>query len=86
MKGRRLMITAFLAFLTNGASLLGLGQGSAGALARAIECNHQIAHHSQAAKAPALLAGNPPGKSAAAFPGPFTLDCPQPRLCPAMAA
>ena len=33
MKGRRLMITAFLAFFTNGTSLLGLGQGSAGALA-----------------------------------------------------
>ncbi|MEL7550143.1 hypothetical protein AAGV37_09720 [Pseudomonas protegens] len=86
MKGRRLMITAFLAFFTNGTSLLGLGQGSAGALARAIECNHQIAHHSQAAKAPALLAGNPPRKSAAAFPGPFALDCPQARVCPAMAA
>lgn len=86
MKGRRLMITAFLAFFTNGASLLGLGQGSAGAVARTIECNHQIAHHSQAAKAPALLAGNPPGKSAAAFPGPFALNCPQARVCPAMAA
>ncbi|MCE4052626.1 hypothetical protein [Pseudomonas sp. Au-Pse12] len=86
MKGHRLLITAFLAVFTNGASLLGVGQGSAGALARTIECNHLIAHHSQAAKPPALLAGNPPMKSRAAFPGPFALDCPPPRACPAMVA
>lgn len=30
MKGRKLMVVAFLAFLTNGSSLLGIGQGSAG--------------------------------------------------------
>ncbi|NBF03013.1 hypothetical protein GV819_12005 [Pseudomonas sp. Fl5BN2] len=86
MNGSRLMVAAFLAFLTNGATLLGVGQGSAGALARNIECKHLIAHHSQAAKPPNLLAGTPPVKARGAFPGPFALECPQSQRCPAMTA
>ena len=45
MKGYRLWVIAGLALMTNGAALLGFGQGSVGALARAIEANHSIAHN-----------------------------------------
>jgi hypothetical protein len=69
MKGRKLWVIAFLAFLTNGSSLLGMGQASAGSLARAIECNHKIAHNIQTAKALGLLTSSPPIKPKAAFLG-----------------
>ncbi len=75
MKGRKLWVVAFLAFLTNGSSLLGMGQASAGSLARAIECNHNIAHNIQTAKALGALASNPPIKPKAALLGPFEMDC-----------
>ncbi|MCX7079458.1 MAG: hypothetical protein NTV76_08945 [Pseudomonas sp.] len=81
MKGHRLWVIAFLAFLTNGSSLLGLGQASAGSLARAIECNHNIAHNIQTAKALGLLAGNPPIKPKAALLGPFKVDCSALQMC-----
>ncbi|ALI03917.1 hypothetical protein C1Y08_00140 [Pseudomonas sp. FW306-02-F02-AA] len=85
MKGRKLMVVAFLAFLTNGSSLLGIGQGSAGSLARAIECNHNIAHNIQTAKALGLLAGNPPAKPKAVVLGPFEVDCSALKMCSALA-
>ena len=76
MKGYRLWVIASLAFFTNGASLLGIGQGSVGALARAIEANHNIAHNIERANTLGLMAGNPPVKvSAADFLGPFEVDC-----------
>jgi len=85
MKGRRLWVIAFLAFLTNGSSLLGIGQGSAGSLARTIECNHNIARNIQTAKALGLLAGNPPIKPRAAILGPFSVDCSALQVCSALA-
>ncbi|OLF54004.1 hypothetical protein [Pseudomonas chlororaphis] len=81
MKGRGFWVIAFLAFMTNGASLLGVGQGSAGSLARAIECNHNIAHNIETAKALGLLAGNPPAKPKAASFGPFSVDCSALQMC-----
>ena len=74
-EGTQALVIAFLAFMTNGASLLGIGQGSAGSVARAIECNHNIAHNIQTAKALELLVGNPPIKSNGEFFGPFQVDC-----------
>ncbi|MFJ2682643.1 hypothetical protein ACIOYV_02750 [Pseudomonas sp. NPDC087342] len=85
MKGHRLWVIAFLAFMTNGASLLGIGQGSAGSVARAIECNHNIAHNIQTAKALGLLAGNPPSKVPGEFLGPFQVDCSALGMCSVLA-
>ncbi|KAF2394567.1 MULTISPECIES: hypothetical protein [Pseudomonas] len=85
MKGHRLWVIAFLAFMTNGASLLGIGQGSAGSVARAIECNHNIAHNIQTAKALGLLAGNPPSKVRGEFLGPFQVDCSALGMCSVLA-
>ncbi|MBK5418402.1 hypothetical protein [Pseudomonas sp. TH31] len=85
MKGRKLWVVAFLAFMTNGASLLGVGQGSAGAVARSIECNHAIAHNIQAAKGLGLLVGNPPQKVRAEFLGPFQVDCSALGMCSVLA-
>ncbi len=85
MKGHRLWVIAFLAFMTNGASLLGIGQGSAGSVARAIECNHSIAHSIQTAKGAGLLVGNPPLKARAGFFGPFQVDCSALGMCSVLA-
>lgn len=38
----KLLAVAALAVLTNGLALLGLGHGSAGAVARTIECTHTL--------------------------------------------
>ncbi|UWF51724.1 hypothetical protein NYP20_12480 [Pseudomonas sp. N3-W] len=85
MKGRRLWVIAVLAFMTNGASLLGIGQGSAGSVARAIECNHNIAHNIQTAKALGMLVGNPPLKPRAEYFGPFVVDCSALNMCSVLA-
>jgi len=85
MKGHRLWIIAFLAFMTNGASLLGIGQGSAGSLARTIEANHNMARNSENAKALDLLAGNPPLRNDAVAFGPFQVDCSAIGMCSALA-
>ncbi len=69
MKGYRLWVIAGLALMTNGAALLGFGQGSVGALARAIEANHSIAHNIERANSQGLLAGNPPIKAEVDFLG-----------------
>ncbi|MBK5354314.1 hypothetical protein JFU37_17620 [Pseudomonas sp. TH41] len=81
MKGGKLWVIAFLAFMTNGASLLGIGQASAGSVARSIEANHNMAHNIETAKALGLLAGNPPIKRQADFFGPFQVDCSVLQMC-----
>ncbi|EJN18276.1 hypothetical protein [Pseudomonas sp. GM80] len=85
MKGYRLWVIASLAVMTNGASLLGVGQGSVGGLARAIEANHSIAHNIERANTLGLMAGNPPVKAAANFLGPFEVDCMALGMCNALA-
>ncbi|WP_095079175.1 hypothetical protein [Pseudomonas sp. Irchel s3h17] len=85
MRGRKLWVVAFLAFLTHGAALLGVGQASAGSLARAIECNHNIARNIETAKAQGLLAGNPPCRSRSPIPGPFQVNCQSLKMCSALA-
>lgn len=85
MKGYRLWVIAGLAFMTNGASLLGFGQGSVGGLARAIEANHSIAHNIERANALGLLAGNPPVKTPSGFLGPFEVDCLAIGMCEVLA-
>jgi hypothetical protein len=85
MKGRRLWVVAFLAFLTNGASLLGIGQGSAGSVARAIEANHNIARSIGNAMAPGMLAGNPPIRNEGVAFGPFQVDCSAIGMCGVLA-
>jgi len=85
MKGYRFWVIAGLAIMTNGASLLGFGQGSVGGLARAIEANHTIAHNIERANALGLLAGNPPVKTEAGFFGPFQVDCSAIGMCQVLA-
>ncbi|WP_434601075.1 hypothetical protein J3P91_16165 [Pseudomonas sp. Z4-7] len=74
-------VIAFLAFITNGFSLLGLGQASAGSLARTIECNHNIAHNILTSRALGVLVGNPPSAPRVAEFGPFQVDCALVRMC-----
>ena len=81
MKGGKLWVIAFLAFMTNGSSLLGIGQSSAGSVARAIEANHNLSREIDTAKAMGLLAGNPPIKREVDFFGPFQVDCSVLQMC-----
>lgn len=81
MKGSKLWVIAFLAFMTNGASLLGIGQGSAGSVARSIEANHNLARNIETEKSLGLLAGNPPIKRQDVFFGPFQVDCSVLEMC-----
>jgi hypothetical protein len=81
MKGRKLWVIAFLAFITNGSSLLGIGQASAGSVARSIEANHNLARNIETQKAMGLLAGNPPIKRHVDFFGRFQVDCSVLRMC-----
>ena len=81
MKGGKLWVIAFLAFMTNGSSLLGIGQASAGSVARAIEANHNLARSIETEKAVGLLAGNPPIKRQGDFFGPFQVDCSVLQMC-----
>lgn len=81
MKGGKLWVIAFLAFVTNGASLLGIGQASAGSVARSIEANHNLARSIETEKAMGLLAGNPPIKRQGDFFGPFQVDCSVLQMC-----
>lgn len=85
MKGGKLWVIAFLAFMTNGASLLGIGQGSAGSVARSIEANHNLARNIETAKALGLLAGNPPIKRQDDYFGPFQVDCSVLEMCNVLA-
>ncbi|PYY68478.1 hypothetical protein CRX42_21550 [Pseudomonas jessenii] len=85
MKGCKLLIIAFLAFITNGFSLLGIGQGSIGGVARAMEANHNIARNIETAKAMGLLAGNPPVRNEGVVFGPFQVDCSAIGMCGVLA-
>ncbi|KAB0507910.1 hypothetical protein [Pseudomonas moorei] len=81
----KLLVVAFLAFITNGFSLLGIGQGSIGGVARAIEANHSIARNIETAKAMGMLAGNPPVEPESGFFGPFEVDCSMIGMCEVLA-
>jgi hypothetical protein len=81
----KLLVIAFLAFITNGFSLLGIGQGSIGGVARAIEANYNIARNIETAKGMGLLAGNPPLKPDSGFFGPFHVDCSVIGMCEVLA-
>jgi hypothetical protein len=81
MKGRNLWVIAFLAFITNGFSLLGIGQGSVGSVARSIEAKHDLSRNIETQKAMGLLAGNPPIKRQVDFFGPFHVDCSVLQMC-----
>jgi hypothetical protein len=81
----KLLVIAFLAFITNGFSLLGIGQGSIGAVARAIEANYNIARNIETAKAMGMLAGNPPHEPDSGFFGPFHVDCSVIGMCEVLA-
>lgn len=48
-RGRLLLLSLF-ALLTTLLALLGIGKGSAGAVARNIECSHKLAHHLELAQ------------------------------------
>ena len=85
MKGHRLWVIAFLAFMTIGSTLLGIGQGSAGSVARAIEANHNIARSIENANAKGMLAGNPPIRSEGVVFGPFQVDCSAIGMCQVLA-
>lgn len=74
MSREKFWVIAFLAFITNGFTLLGIGQASAGGLARNIECTHTIAHNSLTAKRLGTLVGNPPVKPRVPAFGPFQVD------------
>lgn len=63
MKGTQLWIVAFFAVITNGFSLIGLGQASSGGLARSIEAKHEIAYKIEMARTQMTMASNPPNKS-----------------------
>lgn len=75
MKGTQLWVIAFFTVITNGFSLIGLGQASSGGLARSIEAKHEIAHSIEMARAHKLMAGNPPDRSRQFESGPFTVIC-----------
>ncbi|BFT63827.1 hypothetical protein [Pseudomonas moorei] len=81
----KFLVIAFLAFITNGFSLLGIGQGSIGGVARAIEANHNIARNIETAKAMGMLAGNPPVEPESGFFGPFEVDCSMIGMCEVLA-
>lgn len=63
MSGGKLWVTAGLAVLINGGSLLGVGQGSVGGVARSIECRHEIAHAIERSRAQSMVAGNRPERA-----------------------
>ncbi|ASD17325.1 hypothetical protein AAER06_23625 [Pseudomonas aeruginosa] len=73
---RKFWIVAALAILTNGYSLLGLAQGSAGALARTIECNQAMVRALAANLALKLQSGTPPARPQRWIQERFILDCP----------
>lgn len=73
---RRFRVVAALAILTNGYSLLGLAQGSTGALARTIECDQAMIRALAASLALKLQSGTPPARPQRWIPERFILDCP----------
>ncbi len=73
LRNRNLLIVALLALMTNGLTLLGLNHGSAGALARNIECNSNIARNIQVAETLKRWTGLPPYPPTKHGPGRFSL-------------
>lgn len=74
LQNRNLLIVAALAVMTNGLTLLGLNHGSAGALARNIECNSTMSRNIRVAETLKRLTGNPPCQPDKAFTGPFSFS------------
>ncbi len=56
----RLLMLASLSLLTTLLALSGIGKGSAGAVARNIECSHKLAHHLDLAESLKRQRSNPP--------------------------
>ncbi|MBZ9667232.1 hypothetical protein H3221_021060 [Pseudomonas sp. LMG 31766] len=60
----RLLMLASLSLLTTLLALSGIGKGSAGAVARNIECSHKLAHHLDLAESlKRQHSSPPPGRS-----------------------
>lgn len=74
LQNTHLLIVAALALMTNGLSLLGLNHGSAGALARNIECNSSMSRNIRVAVSLEQLIGNPPCLPDRTFAGPFSFS------------
>lgn len=68
-----LLIVAALAVMTNGFTLLGLNHGSAGALARTLECNSNMSRSIEVGESLKRLVGYPPGHDGPNLSGPFLL-------------
>ncbi|WP_343350019.1 hypothetical protein [Pseudomonas sediminis] len=56
----RLLVLASLSLLTTLLALTGIGKGSAGAVARNIECSHKLAHHLDLAESLKRQRSSPP--------------------------
>ena len=56
----RLLVLASLSLLTTLLALSGIGKGSAGAVARNIECSHKLAHHLDLAESLKRQRSSPP--------------------------
>lgn len=56
----RLLVLASLSLLTTLLALSGIGKGSAGAVARNIECGHKLAHHLDLAESLNRQRSSPP--------------------------
>lgn len=68
-----LLIVAALAVMTNGFTLFGLNHGSAGALARNLECNSNMSRSIQVAESLRQLTSYPPRIPEPGYTGPFLL-------------
>ncbi|HWV08077.1 hypothetical protein [Pseudomonas sp.] len=68
-----LLVVAALAVMTNGFTLLGLNHGSAGALARNLECNSNMARSIEVGESLKKLIGFPPRHDDPGLSGPFLL-------------
>ncbi|MCY1553721.1 hypothetical protein D9M68_902320 [compost metagenome] len=73
LQNTNLLIVAALALMTNGFSLLGLNHGSAGAVARNIECNSAMTRNIQVAESLKQLTSNPPRKPEQTFASLFNM-------------
>ena len=62
MSGGKMWVTAGLAVMINGSTLLGIGQNSVGGVARNIECRYEIAQAIELSRAQKVLAGTRPEK------------------------
>lgn len=56
----RLLVLASLSLLITLLALSGIGKGSAGAVARSIECSHKLAHHLDLAESLKRQRSSPP--------------------------